>query len=551
MLQGFTMQKIDALAVLSFFTCFLLSVVSVPFEDTLYFAAAARAEWRRSNRADEAEICRQAAVVSRRERREVHLRYHRVVLRVLHRHTRGVGRGGARGGADARGAGSAVEKGADGVDAGGGAPAPAAGRRPRAPGPDGVGGGGYAGAGVGTGRHATGGASGDWRSVNCTSVADAMPFFTDDSTRHPRIRSSPRSVARQSRAPNTDVHARRIAPSTPWFSPRSRSNVRNAAVKSCRNRRNRRRLRARCPARFPNRTPRPRSPNPNPSPRPSVKSSRNSSKTCRDAAGPGIRLCSGTRRVARGGPGGSSKYHPLGVRVMDGSGRGEPIRAWRHPRARRAPDARPARRIEPVQVRHAPPPACATTTCVRTPSASRISARLKLPTRPETTHASPFGPRARYPSPESAPPSRRRHPSRHPHSSRLRGRVRPSCRGRRRRRDARAARRGVQPTTFARAAARRRRGRRSVAVAATRPSITNSSTASGHDARREGAASPETEASRPRGRFQSHPRSRPAHPRSRPHPRPRSTSPPRGRSVCVHSIASTRRSRRPRGAFDR
>ena len=38
---------------------------------------------------------------------------------------------------------------------------------------------------------------------------------------------------------------------------------------------------------------------------------------------------------------------------MDGSGRGEPIRAWRHPRARRAPDARPARRIEPVQVRHA------------------------------------------------------------------------------------------------------------------------------------------------------------------------------------------------------
>ena len=38
---------------------------------------------------------------------------------------------------------------------------------------------------------------------------------------------------------------------------------------------------------------------------------------------------------------------------MDGSGRGEPIRAWRHPRARRAPDARPARRVEPVQVRHA------------------------------------------------------------------------------------------------------------------------------------------------------------------------------------------------------
>ena len=48
MLQGFTMQKIDALAVLSFFTCFLLSVVSVPFEDTLYFAHARVPEWWRS-----------------------------------------------------------------------------------------------------------------------------------------------------------------------------------------------------------------------------------------------------------------------------------------------------------------------------------------------------------------------------------------------------------------------------------------------------------------------------------------------------------------------
>ena len=124
MLQGFTMQKIDALAVLSFFTCFLLSVVSVPFEDTLYFADRARAGVVAFG-AGELETLSTAAVVSRRERREVHLRYHRVVLRVLHRHTRGVGRGGARGLADARGAGSAVEKGADGVDAGeSGAPRP-------------------------------------------------------------------------------------------------------------------------------------------------------------------------------------------------------------------------------------------------------------------------------------------------------------------------------------------------------------------------------------------------------------------------------------------
>ena len=45
MLQGFTMQKVDAVAVLSFFTCFLLSIVNVPFEDTLYFANARVPEW--------------------------------------------------------------------------------------------------------------------------------------------------------------------------------------------------------------------------------------------------------------------------------------------------------------------------------------------------------------------------------------------------------------------------------------------------------------------------------------------------------------------------
>ena len=45
MLQGFTLQKIDALAVVSFFMCFLLSIIAVPFEDTLYYANARVPDW--------------------------------------------------------------------------------------------------------------------------------------------------------------------------------------------------------------------------------------------------------------------------------------------------------------------------------------------------------------------------------------------------------------------------------------------------------------------------------------------------------------------------
>ena len=38
MLQGFALQKVDALAVLSFFMCFVMSIAAVPFEDQLYYA---------------------------------------------------------------------------------------------------------------------------------------------------------------------------------------------------------------------------------------------------------------------------------------------------------------------------------------------------------------------------------------------------------------------------------------------------------------------------------------------------------------------------------
>ena len=45
MLQGFTLQKVDALAVLSFFLCFVLSVVCVPFEDRVYYANKRVPSW--------------------------------------------------------------------------------------------------------------------------------------------------------------------------------------------------------------------------------------------------------------------------------------------------------------------------------------------------------------------------------------------------------------------------------------------------------------------------------------------------------------------------
>ena len=159
MLQGFTMQKIDALAVLSFFTCFLLSVVSVPFEDTLYFADARVPEWWRSEPASSDFVDRLRS-------------YHGVNAArcifgiigwfcVCYTATPGVLDVVARAEALTREAQDPRwRKAPTGSTPASGAPAPAAGRRPRAPGPDGVGGGGYAGAGVGTGRHATGGASG-------------------------------------------------------------------------------------------------------------------------------------------------------------------------------------------------------------------------------------------------------------------------------------------------------------------------------------------------------------------------------------------------------
>ena len=54
MLQGFTLQKVDALAVLSFFLCFVLSVVCVPFEDRIYYANKRVPGWWEYNTASSA-----------------------------------------------------------------------------------------------------------------------------------------------------------------------------------------------------------------------------------------------------------------------------------------------------------------------------------------------------------------------------------------------------------------------------------------------------------------------------------------------------------------
>ena len=44
-LQGFALQKVDFLGCLSFFMAFVLSIVAVPFEDTLYYANARVPSW--------------------------------------------------------------------------------------------------------------------------------------------------------------------------------------------------------------------------------------------------------------------------------------------------------------------------------------------------------------------------------------------------------------------------------------------------------------------------------------------------------------------------
>ena len=44
-LQGFALQKVDFLGTLSFFMAFVLSIVAVPFEDTLYYANARVPSW--------------------------------------------------------------------------------------------------------------------------------------------------------------------------------------------------------------------------------------------------------------------------------------------------------------------------------------------------------------------------------------------------------------------------------------------------------------------------------------------------------------------------
>jgi hypothetical protein len=44
-LQGFQLQKVDFLGCLSFFMAFVLSIVAVPFEDTLYYANARVPSW--------------------------------------------------------------------------------------------------------------------------------------------------------------------------------------------------------------------------------------------------------------------------------------------------------------------------------------------------------------------------------------------------------------------------------------------------------------------------------------------------------------------------
>lgn len=163
MLQGFTMQKVDAVAVLSFFTCFLLSIVNVPFEDTLYFANARVPEWWTTESA--------SSDFDARLRSYHGVNAARCVFGIVgwfcvcYTATPGVVDVVTRAEALTRAAQDPRwRKAPAGATATGGAPAPApgsaTGRRPRAPGFDGVGGGGYAGAGGGTGRNATGGAGG-------------------------------------------------------------------------------------------------------------------------------------------------------------------------------------------------------------------------------------------------------------------------------------------------------------------------------------------------------------------------------------------------------
>ena len=45
MLQGFTMQRVDAVAVFCFALVFVLSVVAVPFEDQLYYSYKRVPDW--------------------------------------------------------------------------------------------------------------------------------------------------------------------------------------------------------------------------------------------------------------------------------------------------------------------------------------------------------------------------------------------------------------------------------------------------------------------------------------------------------------------------
>ena len=170
MLQGFTMQKIDALAVLSFFTCFLLSVVSVPFEDTLYFADARVPEWWRSEPASSDFVDRLRS-------------YHGVNAArcifgiigwfcVCYTATPGVLDVVAR--AEAPGRARRRIRGGERRRRGRrrgllGAPAPAAGRRPRARrDPTASGAVGTRARGLGRGDTRRAARAGDWRSVNCT-----------------------------------------------------------------------------------------------------------------------------------------------------------------------------------------------------------------------------------------------------------------------------------------------------------------------------------------------------------------------------------------------
>ena len=112
MLQGFTLQKVDALAVLSFFLCFVLSVVCVPFEDRVFYANKRVPSWWEYESGD---------VFVQIERRDVRGDQLRAVLlraaglgvRVLHEHPAGHRRARSRGGDEKRaqagtGAGFAV-----------------------------------------------------------------------------------------------------------------------------------------------------------------------------------------------------------------------------------------------------------------------------------------------------------------------------------------------------------------------------------------------------------------------------------------------------------